>query len=205
MKEFIYIKEKSIDDKMCDEIIELFESSEEHHFPGVVGHNYGITNSNGEVDITTKNTIDLNILHEKCICDSRWDNIAFELIQNVEKNLGEYISKMEGININLTDYYDDKCIDTLLLHKYKKNEGIFSYHNDYYIEKKQIKYRLLNYLWYLNDVDEGGETEFFGSYKIKPEKGKFLFFPSEWTFPHCGYKPISNDKYVISGWIYVNI
>ena len=83
------------------------------------------------------------------------------------------------------------------------NIGKFTYHNDLSIDT--YGYRLVNYLWYLNDVEEGGETEFFGNYKIKPEKGKLVFFPSEWFFPHTGKIPISNDKYVIAGWMYVDI
>jgi len=59
-------------------------------------------------------------------------------------------------------------------------------------------------LWYLNDVECGGETEFFGNYTIKPEAGKLVFFPSEWFFPHSGKKPVSNNKYVIAGWLYID-
>jgi hypothetical protein len=59
-------------------------------------------------------------------------------------------------------------------------------------------------MWYLNDVHEGGETEFFGSYLIKAEIGKMIIFPSDWMFPHCGKTPISNDKYVLTGWLYVD-
>ena len=63
---------------------------------------------------------------------------------------------------------------------------------------------MFTYLWYLNTVIEGGETVFWDSYKIKPEAGKIVLFPACWTFPHTGKMPISNDKYIITGWIYVN-
>ena len=66
--------------------------------------------------------------------------------------------------------------------------------------------RIITFLWYLNTVEEGGETEFFnGRISIKPEKGKLLLFPSTWTYIHRGNMPISNDKYILTGWIYCDM
>jgi hypothetical protein len=53
-------------------------------------------------------------------------------------------------------------------------------------------------------VENGGETEIWDDFKIKPETGKLLLFPSSWTFPHRGVMPISDNKYIITGWLYVN-
>ena len=69
---------------------------------------------------------------------------------------------------------------------------------------KYYKTSYLTYIWYLNDVIEGGETEFFGNYKIKPEVGKLVLFPACWSFPHCGLMPISSNKYIITGWLYLS-
>ena len=63
------------------------------------------------------------------------------------------------------------------------------------------KERYITFIWYLNDVSEGGETEMKGNIRIKPEAGKLLLFPSTWTYPHCSRPTISNDKYAIVGWI----
>jgi hypothetical protein len=60
--------------------------------------------------------------------------------------------------------------------------------------------RLLTFIWYLNDVTDGGETEFING-KIKPKTGKLLIFPSSWNYYHKGNMPLSNDKYIITGWI----
>jgi hypothetical protein len=69
-----------------------------------------------------------------------------------------------------------------------------------------IKSRLLTFIWYLNTVENGGETEFFnGRIKIKPEKGKLLLFPSTWTYNHKGNIPISSDKYIVTGWVWGDI
>jgi Rps23 Pro-64 3,4-dihydroxylase Tpa1-like proline 4-hydroxylase len=87
--------------------------------------------------------------------------------------------------------------------KYIKNIGKFTIHDDFNIQINN-DYRIITYLWYLNDVFEGGETDFLDKIKIIPEKGKLIFFPSFWTHPHSALMPISNDKYIITGWILLN-
>jgi Rps23 Pro-64 3,4-dihydroxylase Tpa1-like proline 4-hydroxylase len=90
-----------------------------------------------------------------------------------------------------------------MVQRYIQNEGKYVYHNDFHIDKKNNMYRQLTYVFYLNDVIEGGETEFFnGEISIKPQCGKLIIFPSSWTFPHCGKMPISSNKYIITGWMY---
>ena len=61
--------------------------------------------------------------------------------------------------------------------------------------------RFLVFFVYLNDVTEGGETEFPDlDLTISPECGKLLVFPSLWTFLHRGNVPISNDKYILGSY-----
>jgi len=61
--------------------------------------------------------------------------------------------------------------------------------------------RYLSFFWYLNDVDEGGETVFDGL-TVKPETGKLVVFPPLWMFPHSGNMPISNTKYIVSTYLH---
>ena len=55
---------------------------------------------------------------------------------------------------------------------------------------------------YLNDVDEGGETEYLISrrVKVKPEEGKLVFWPAGYTHPHRGNPIYDGYKYIITGW-----
>ncbi|BCU95871.1 MAG: hypothetical protein CM15mV10_2600 [uncultured marine virus] len=47
--------------------------------------------------------------------------------------------------------------------------------------------RILAFILYLNDVEEGGETEFITLNRlVKPETGKVLCFPCNFMFPHKG-------------------
>jgi len=85
----------------------------------------------------------------------------------------------------------------------KINEGRYWFHTDEsvdYINGNLIN-RHLTYLYYLNDVQDGGETIFMNC-KVKPKKGRLIIFPSTWTYIHGGNTPISNDKYILTGWYY---
>ena len=54
---------------------------------------------------------------------------------------------------------------------------------------------------YLNDIDKGGETEFlYQSERIKAKKGRVVFFPANWTHIHRGNPPLSETKYIATGW-----
>jgi hypothetical protein len=62
--------------------------------------------------------------------------------------------------------------------------------------------RLLLAIGYLNDVEEGGETEFlYQGVRIKPTKGTIILCPAAFTHTHRGNPPLSGDKYIINTWI----
>jgi hypothetical protein len=58
------------------------------------------------------------------------------------------------------------------------------------------------YTIYLNDVAEGGETEFlYQSLRVKPTQGTVCIFPAGYTHVHRGNPPLLGEKYIITGWI----
>lgn len=62
--------------------------------------------------------------------------------------------------------------------------------------------RVLAWILYLNDVEEGGETEFLYQHKrLKPEEGTFVFFPASFTHTHRGNPPLRGSKYIVTGWL----
>lgn len=62
--------------------------------------------------------------------------------------------------------------------------------------------RHLVFLTYLNDVTDGGETEFlYQGLKVKPEKGLTLIWPTDWNFLHRGVTSPSQHKYIATGWL----
>lgn len=63
--------------------------------------------------------------------------------------------------------------------------------------------RQVSVIAYLNDVDEGGETEFSDQdLRVAPRRGSVLMFPSSFLFMHAGLPPISGPKYVIVTWLH---
>lgn len=59
--------------------------------------------------------------------------------------------------------------------------------------------RYMVFIWYLNDVAEGGETEFCDlGLRVAARAGRLLMFPPYWMYQHAGLPPRSGDKYIIS-------
>lgn len=187
MLDFIYLNH-TLSDELCDTIISMFENDSENKYKGRV--------TAGLVE-ELKKTTDLNITNLP-----EWQNIVDELKTTLQNHLSKYSNKLTK-NFNFNPLYavtDTFSQDTFQIQKYEKNNGFYHEHMDFVANDKG--FRVLTFLWYLNDVKEGGETEFIGSFSIKPKKGYLLLFPACWTFPHKGKMPISSDKYIITGWLY---
>jgi hypothetical protein len=141
----------------------------------------------------------------------RGDNLELNKIDELLKdNLGHHMEKYVIKISNTCDnsyLFQGEMLDTgYQLQKYNKNEGLYKTHTDdnSQILSNEIHSRVVTFIWYLNDVIEGGETIFINKCKIKPKKGNLLIFPSLWTYPHCGMVPESHDKYIITGWMYMS-
>lgn len=194
---FIFENNNSICIDLCDEIIDLFERNPNKR------HGYTLGGVNKKVKDTTDLVIEKN--------DDDWSEIYNFLESELTVNLQKYLENINRSYKNINDksnsyelLSNNKIeISPFMVQRYKKNEGKYMYHNDFHINHENKSFRVLTYLFYLNDVYEGGETEFLaGEIKIVPKKGKLILFPSSWTFPHCGKMPISSNKYIITGWIY---
>lgn len=121
------------------------------------------------------------------------NNICKMLLKELEKNVENYIRYLNTNNI----FSITNKLEKMIIQKYKKNEIIKEE-----IIDNNLVFSKLFFIWYLNDVEEGGETEFWnGEYCVKPEIGKLIIFPSCWTFPFKEKIPISCDKYVIKGYL----
>ena len=100
--------------------------------------------------------------------------------------------------------FDDKNIENIYSGPFNIQKYEIGGHvNKWHTERSHIStsHRILAWITYLNDVEVGGETEFlYYNKKIKPEKGKTLIWPAEWTHAHTGSILKSGSKYIITGW-----
>ncbi len=90
----------------------------------------------------------------------------------------------------------DKISELVIKHYKTTGQEGFQLHFDSIGEKAN---RYLVFLWYLNDVAEGGGTEFPElGITVQAKAGRLVIFPPYWLFQHLGQQPISNDKYILS-------
>ena len=55
---------------------------------------------------------------------------------------------------------------------------------------------------YLNDVEEGGETEFLNfSRRVKPKAGRIVIWPAGFPYVHRGNPPLAGEKYILTSWM----
>jgi hypothetical protein len=66
-------------------------------------------------------------------------------------------------------------------------------------DKHELTPTSLVYLFFLNNIDNGGDMCFFNDKTIKAETGKLILFPKEWFLTFKEHIPISDDKYILYG------
>lgn len=182
---YIYSIKNSLSKLLCEEIIDRFEKEDKKRA--------GITFAGENKDI--KDTLDFHLSHNP----DDWKDIDKVLTNELSKALNLYF---ENINKDIKILVCDNLTDLgFQLQKYNKGVGKYIFHNDHQIYLNDGMDRALTYIWYLNDVEEGGETSFYNKGKVRPEQGKLVLFPACWTYPHSGIMPVSSDKYIITGWV----
>lgn len=205
----IYSNPNAICPQLCNDIIQMFEEQVDGKYEGVTAKG---------LDKTVKDTTDYVIPRDKNEVDNihninKWAKVnAFleeELNRNVKAYVKELESKMilteENSNNKFNLFPADKVSTTeFMIQRYIQNKGRYVYHNDSRIKWEEKKYRLITYIFYLNTVEEGGETEFFNELRIKPEAGKLVIFPASIFWPHRGMIPKSSNKYIITGWLHIH-
>tara|TARA_R110000782_G_scaffold10750_6_gene33271 strand:- start:750 stop:1310 length:561 start_codon:yes stop_codon:yes gene_type:complete len=87
--------------------------------------------------------------------------------------------------------------------KYEPDSGeFFDWHVD--VGNHDTAKRFLAFIYYVNTVEEGGETVFDWNcddekgFSVMPIEGSVAVFPPLWMYPHIGTPPISGSKYIIS-------
>lgn len=156
--------------------------------PGSIGRN---TNGNEEqlVIPEVKESIDA-ILYGP-------ESIAKEYDAALQKVVERYIKKFSFCNT----YGAWKIQESMNIQRYEPSGGYKVWHTERASGIGKNAARHLVFMTYLNDVDDGGETEFYyQGVKVQPRKGLTLIWPADWTHTHRGVPSPTQDKYIITGW-----
>jgi len=191
MSNLIYTINNNLDTSFCNTLIDIFNQKEYEN-------KTEISRISGDKIIQNiRNSSYISVIYDL-------PNIYYNILsQKLKEAFKQYLLHIKNYNINLQSINNDnlKIIEShISLNKYTKNIGFYTFHSDLntYLHKG---YRFITFIWYINDVNIGGETEFIDGTKILPKQGKLLMFPSSWTYTHRGNMPISSDKYIIVGWL----
>jgi hypothetical protein len=188
IENFIGVFDGLFDPHYCQSVISYFDHMDEM--------GYTVTRDKSE-KIRKSHKSDTQLFYE---------NVSYLNYPNadIHKTFNEYFwNQIYPVYINeysiLADF-EPHSIYSNKIQKTKVGEGYHLWHSEQ--GSKSVSSRILAYTLYLNDVDEGGETEFlYYPRRIKPVTGRFLLFPAGFSHSHRGNPPLSNTKYIMTGWV----
>ena len=180
LSDYVRVYDGTMPQELCKYLIDKFEQEEKQH----------VMRENEIMNFTEVNVI-----------ESGWDmNLMYPLMQNAKQGYYEDCGIFDRI------IKPEHNWEEVRMKRYRAGEGEeFRPHNDTW--DLATSRRFLVYFWYLNDVEVGGETEFFRlerPLKVRPKAGRLIMFPSTWQYLHAGRPPKSNDKYIIGGYLHYN-
>lgn len=174
------------DDNLCKQIIYFFNNNTSLQTQGKVGVGK---------DLKIKNSIDITI-NPKDLEKSEYQ-IFKKYFEQLHKCYLDYLNQWP----NLEKMIKDLDIGQFNIQKYNQGGHFAGVHS----ERTSIKtvHRVFAWMTYLNDVNDGGSTNFAHfNIDIKPEIGKTMIWPAEWTHAHSGKIVNSEEKYIITGWMH---
>ncbi len=186
-KDLIYEMHNALDPKTCENIIQKFRH-DDRKAPGIT--------TSGQVMPELKKSMDLAISDL-----DEWEHIDRTIFQSLADNLEEYSKRITEI-IGEPLWSDQIKDSGYNIKRYRPND-YYNWHIDCQTYQGGWT-RTIACIWYLNEVEEGGETEFAFGHKVTPEQGKLILFPATWNFPHRGLSPIKGNKYIITSFVATN-
>tara|TARA_B100000035_G_C21007820_1_gene558147 strand:- start:106 stop:675 length:570 start_codon:yes stop_codon:yes gene_type:complete len=174
-----FINGINIDKSFCDKVISHFKSNIDK---AEEGFTYSFNKRN--VDKSVKESLDLDLID---------DGLCKTFSSHLSKAIKEYESKYEA----LKNHMPYSVVENPKIQYYKKGQGFKKWH----CERDANVNRMLVWMVYLNNVEDGG-TEFkYQKLKIPARKGLFLMWPSDFTHTHRGIISHTKEKYILTGWL----
>lgn len=186
-KEYTFIEyyDNVMSKEWCDEVIDYYESN-----PELV-----ISRQEGYRDESTPKLEKSD--HLSFIFP---DKFREPLMENVMKYYREYAKKYDVINTAFRHGFEE-----VKFQKTEPGEGYHLWHHEACGLGMQTR-RVGAWTLYLNDIKDGGETEFlYQGKRISPVAGRVSFFPASYTHVHRGNPPLKDTKYILTGWMVYDI
>jgi Rps23 Pro-64 3,4-dihydroxylase Tpa1-like proline 4-hydroxylase len=185
----IGVFEGLVPSERCASVIELFQKAQELNFV------YSRQEQDQRVPTALKADLSLD-------ATSATKEISFP---EGFKALGEMMQLVWVAYSKYVDKYDDlkrmNCISAapIKVQRTLPSEGYHIWHHEK--DSLDSAWRFATFIVYLNDVEDGGETEFlYQSRRVKPTTGTVVIFPATYTHIHRGNPPLSGAKYIATGW-----
>lgn len=180
---FIYEIKNALKKSDCQNIIRRFEEDKEHQVDGLTG-------SKREVNKLVKASTDLAVIGDEWV---DVDHLFF-------KSLADGINQISKVH-NFFDAYH--LLDLgYQIQRTEKGE-FYKWHSD--AGPAPMSERQLVAIWYLNDVEKGGQTQFLHQgVNVDPEEGKLILFPPFWTHIHQGQEVEEGVKYISTTWLQID-
>lgn len=178
LERFVQVHDDALDAGLCARMVESFEALSRFHQPNGRGQREGLDNS-------AWTELDLGGFSD--------DGFRTMLLATMAAYLDRYNTAC-GLSIPVLH---TTHTSELILKRYQPG-GVENF-QPHFDALGPVSNRYLVFLWYLNDVAEGGETEFVDlGLRIPPRAGRLLMFPPYWMFQHAGRAPMSGAKYILS-------
>ena len=183
---FIAVYDNYITKEECNNAIQLFENETKF--------NRTVNRSVFEgAKLTQKQ--DLQFFANANNIDTWWEDVK-GLKLNYEIALKHYLD-----NTGAGDHYGELSYTTFKIQKTLPTEGYHTWHIEH-MPGFHYSSRALVFTIYLNDVEEGGETEFLHqSVRVKPKTGRIVIWPAGFPYVHRGNPPLSGEKYILTSWM----
>jgi hypothetical protein len=187
-KQFIGIYENTFTEKECEDTIKLFENY----------HKTGYTYSRLEESNSILNLKDDTAVNISPSIELDWDP---EFISSFHDRFYNYIYPIYNTQYPILQSLRKHKSKYIKIQKTCPTQGYHIWHCEHDAGESSND-RVLSWILYLNDVEEGGETEFlYQSLRFKPKTGTFILFPAHFTHTHRGNPPLNGVKYIATGWI----
>jgi len=125
----------------------------------------------------------------------------FEFINSFHERFYNYIYPLYNIQYPILQTLKRHRSKYIKIQKTFPSQGYHTWHCEHNANE-EFSNRVLSWILYLNDVEDGGETEFlYQSLRFKPKTGTFILFPAHFTHTHRGNPPLIGVKYIATGWV----